>query len=470
MEYSVQRLSASSMEFRFDVNKEEWDGFIKDAYAKTKNQYQIQGFRKGHVPMSVLERMYGKVVFFEDAADIAVQKYWQEAVAKEENLELIDNPLLDIREMSEDGLKFVITATVKPEFELGKYTGLTVEKQDFKVTDKDVDAAVDKELSRHSRKIEVDDRAAKNGDTVNIDFSGSVDGVKFDGGTAEKFDLKLGSGSFIPGFEEQVVGMKVGDEKDITVTFPADYSAENLAGKEAVFAIKMHGISYEEVPALDDEFVKDVSDKDTVAEYKAQIKADLEKTAKARAEAAENDALITEIINGTNIDIPDVMIREETDKMIEDLKYRIEQQTGVKFADYLKYVDTTEEKLREDRKEAAKVQAKGRLIMDAIIAKEAFEATEEEIDKKFAEIAAEVGKTVEEYKKLVGEQVIPYIENEIKSDKMMAFLRANNKFAAKKKTEKAEKTANTEKAEKADAAKKTAAKKPAAKKKTDAAK
>lgn len=464
MEYSVQRLSASSVEFRFDVNKEEWDGFIKDAYAKTKGQYQIQGFRKGHVPMSVLERMYGKAVFFEDAADIAVQKYWQEAVQKEGNLELVDNPLLDIREMSEDGLKFVVTATVKPEFELGKYTGLTVEKSEWKVTDEDVEDAIQKELNRHSRKVEVDDRAAKSGDSVNIDFSGSVDGKKFDGGSAEKFDLKLGSGSFIPGFEEQVAGMKVGEEKDITVTFPKDYAAENLAGKEAVFNVKLHGISYDEVPAFDDEFVKDVSDKDTVAEYKKEIKTNLEKTAQARAEAAENDALITEIINGTNIDIPDVMIREETDKMIEDLKYRVEQQTGMKFADYLKIVDTTEQALREDRKEAAKVQAKGRLVMDAIIAKEGFEVTEEDIDKKFSEIAAEVGKTVEEYKKLVGDRVNPYIENEIKSEKMMAFLRANNKFAAKKaeKTEKAQKTEKAEKAADAEKpAKKTAAKKKA---------
>lgn len=464
MEYSVQRLSASSFEFRFDVNKEEWDGFIKDAYVKTKGQYQIQGFRKGHVPMNILERMYGKAVFYEDAADLAVQKYWQEAVAKEENLELIDNPLLDIREMSEDGLKFVVTATVKPEFELGKYTGLTVEKSEWKVDDKDVDYEIESILKKHSRKIEVDDRAAKMGDNVNIDFSGSVNGEKFEGGTAKKFDLKLGGGRFIPGFEEQVEGMKIGEERDITVTFPEDYGEKKLAGKEAVFHIKLHTISFEEIPELDDEFVKDVSEKDTVAEYKAEIKADLEAKAKARAESAENDALITEIVNGTNIDIPDVMIREETDKMIEDLKYRIEQQTGVRFADYLKYVGTTEQALREERKEAAKVQAKARLIMDAIIKKEGFEASEEDVEKKFGQIAEEVGKSVEEYKKIVGEAVIPYIENEVKSDKMIAFLRENNKFAAKKKTEK---SAKAEKAEgEGEAAK--PAKKPVAKKKTAA--
>ncbi len=429
MEYKFNRLSNSQAELCFDVNKEEWTACIETAYKKTKNQYQIQGFRKGHVPMNVIVKRYGVQVFFEDAIDVAIEKYWQDAFEKE-NLELVDSPALEVKEVSEDGLKFAVKVTVSPEFKLGEYKNVSVEKETVKVSAKDVNDAIDRELDRHSRMVDVDNRASKKGDVVNIDYSGSVDGVKFEGGTAEKQDLELGSGSFIPGFEEQVEGMNIGDEKDISVTFPKDYH-EHLAGKDAVFHIVLHGIKVKEVPALDDEFVKDVSEKSsTVEEYKKEVKARLTEQAEQRAKNIETNRLLSKIVENTEIDLPEVMIESEMDAIVEEESNHMKQQ-GFTLDMYLEYVKMSKEDFRAQYKDEAKNTVKSRLVLEAIAKAEKLEATEEDVDKELSKYAETSGKTVEELRKdFAG--MIGYIKNNILNQKIVEFLRENNKFVAKK--------------------------------------
>ncbi len=468
MEYSVQRQSNSKIEFCFDVNKEEWLACINEAYAKNKNKYQIEGFRRGKVPFNVLVKRYGIEIFYEDAIDVAIQKYWSEAIEKE-NFELVDNPALDIKEVSEDGLKFVVEITVTPEFTLGAYTGFSVEKEEINVTDEQVEMAINSELNKHTRYIDVDDRNAELGDVVTIDYSGSVNGVKFDGGTAEKQPLELGSGQFIPGFEEQVVGMAIGEEKDINVTFPQEYHAE-LAGKDAVFAIKLHEIKKKEVPALDDEFVKDISDKDTVEEYKQDVKEKLTKNATQRALNVENDRLIRAIVEKTEIDIPEVMIENELDKIVEEEAFQM-QQRGYELKTLLENAGMKMEDYRARFKEEAQNSVKTRLVVNAIVKKEDITATDADIDAEYQELADAYGMTVDKLKEMYGKAAEGFIKSDAINKKLFAFLRDNNKFEAKKAEKKpATKKAPAKKAEdgeeKQAPAKKAPAKKPAAKKTT----
>ncbi len=461
MEYSVQRQSNSKIEFCFDVNKEEWDACVKEAYAKNKGKYQIEGFRRGKVPFNVLVKRFGVEVFYEDAIDVAIQKYWSEAISKED-FELVDQPALDIKEVSEDGLKFVVEIIVTPDFTLGQYKGFTVEKEVINVTDEQVDMAINSELNKHTRYIDVDDRAAENGDVVTIDYSGSVDGVKFDGGTAEKQPLELGSGQFIPGFEEQVVGMKIGEEKDINVTFPKEYH-ENLAGKDAVFAIKLHEIKKKEVPALDDEFVKDISDKDTVAEYKADIKDKLQKNAEQRALNVENDRLLRAIVEKTEIDIPEVMIENELDKIVEEEAFQM-QQRGYELKKLLESANMKMEDYRARFKDEAQNSVKTRLIVNAIVKAENIVATDEDMEKEYEELANAYGMTVEKIKEAYGKAAESFIKTDAINKKLFAFLRDNNTFEVKKEEKVAKKPAAKKEATDGDA--KPSAKKPAAKKTT----
>lgn len=460
MEYQLNKLSNNQAEFVFDVNKEEWQSCIEGAYKKTKNQYQIQGFRKGHVPMNVLVKRYGIQLFFEDAIDVAIERYWQEAFDKE-NLELVDSPALEVKEVSEDGLKFAVKVTVRPEFKLGEYKGLSIDKEPVKVSAKEVTEAINRELDNHSRMVDVDDRAAKKGDVVNIDYSGSVDGVKFDGGTAEKQDLELGSGSFIPGFEEQVEGMNIGEERDINVTFPKDYH-EHLAGKDAVFHIVLHAIKVKEVPALDDEFVKDVSEKSaTVEEYKKEVKARLTEQAEQRAKNIETNRLLAKIVENTSIDIPEVMIENEMDTIVEEESNHMKQQ-GFTLEMYLEYLKMSKEDFRAQYKEEAANSVKSRLVLEAIVKEEHIEATEEDVDNELAKYSETSGKSVEDIRKDF-QGMMGYIKNNIVNQKLVDFLRSNNKFVAKKAAPKAD-AENKEVAEgEAKPAKKAPAKKAAKK-------
>lgn len=413
MEYSVQKLSKSKIEIAVNIEKEEWEKYIKDVYEKNKFKYSVEGFRKGKVPMSVLVNRYGKSFFFEDALDEAMDKSYSEIVEKE-NLHVITSPDVDLKNLGEDGTKFVITVIVKPEFELGQYKGLTFEKEPVAVTDEEVTAEMDRERESRARMIEKD-TAAENGDTVIIDYSGSIDGVKFDGGTAEKQPLELGSKTFIPGFEDQVIGMQKGEQKDIEVTFPEDYGSKDLAGKKAVFAITLHEVQKKELPEIDDEFVKDIDDElNTVDEWKEKIKSGiLDKKAK-NAEVKLENAIVEKIAENTEIEIPECMIEEELDYRIQDFENNLKQY-GLKMADYLKYSNSSVEKMKDEQRDEATRNVKIRLVLEEICKKENLTVAPEEIQSKIEGLQ---GKDLQ--------QAVNYYANQLLTDKLLTFLKENN--------------------------------------------
>ncbi|MDE6565523.1 MAG: trigger factor, partial [Clostridia bacterium] len=335
MNYNKEILENSEIKYVVEADSSAWQNAIREAYNKTKHKFNIEGFRKGKAPMSVITRMYGVGVFFDDALDIILQSLYTELLEKETELVPVARPNVDIVAISDSELKVAFTITVTPEFTLGEYKGLKLKKVSSKVTDEMIAEEITKAQEKAGAWEDVTDRACQKFDTVVIDYSGSVDGVKFEGGTAEKQNLELGSGMFIPGFEEQVEGMKIGEEKDITVKFPEEYGAENLAGKDAVFAIKLHEIKKKVLPEVNDEFAKDVSEFDTVEDYKADIKAKLQKTAEDKANREMENALLDKIAENTEINIPDAMIEEQIEEMIQEFEYRLAYQ-GMKPEDYYK--------------------------------------------------------------------------------------------------------------------------------------
>jgi trigger factor len=427
MNYSLQKSSKCQSEVTIDINKDEWEICIKDAYNKNKHKYRIEGFRAGKVPFSVMCNRYGKEIFYEEALDLALMKYYGEVLEKEENLNPVSRPKVDVKEVDENGVKILLEIETYPEFELGKYKGLKIEKFKTDVSDTEVNDEIDKKREQTARFVDVTDRACTKGDKVIIDYSGSVNGVKFDGGTAQNQELTLGSGSFIPGFEEQVEGMKIGDERDIKVKFPAEYHAPDLADKDAVFKINLSAIKSKELPALDDEFAKDVSEFDTLKEYKDSVKAKLTEAAEKKAYHEENEKIIDAIAETTEIDIPTSMVDEELDRIISELKARM-RYSGLRFEDYLKYIDQTEDMIRADRAEEAKKSVKVRLIFEAIIKEEELKVEKEDIDNEIERVAKEIGKDIEEFKKTMREQDAGRMMNKIMVDKLFGLLRENNKI------------------------------------------
>ena len=369
----------------------------------------------------MLENVYGAGVFFEEAFNEAFPKYYGEVLDKEKDLFPVDRPDIDIDKIDEKGIVFSAVVTTKPEVTVTEYKGMKHPKIEYNVTDADIEEEIKKAQERASRLVPVEDRPAEDGDTVLIDYSGSVDGVQFEGGTAEKQTLVLGSHSFIPGFEEGVVGMKTGEEKDLNVKFPEDYHAENLKGKDAVFHVKLHEIKKKEVPEFNDEFVKDVSEFDTVDAYRADIKKRLEEQNARRATQEMENALVDLILEKTPVNIPDCMIQSQIDSMVQEFEYRLMYQ-GLKLDDYLKYTGMKLEDLRKSYEDQAKKSVKTRLIFEALIRQEKIEATEEDKQKKFAEMAEAAKKEVEEFKKSLPERQLEYIENEIIIDKLFALL------------------------------------------------
>lgn len=457
MSYTVEKLEKSQVKFVFDIDAETFAKAVDAAYNKTKHKYAIPGFRKGHVPKKVIEGIYGKEVFFEDAMDIVIPEAYSEALDKESDIEVVAQPELTSFDFKEDGgATFTLTVAVRPEVKLGKYKGLSVERKVEKVTAKQVDEAVEDAREKQARIIETDE-AAKKGDIVNIDFVGSVDGVKFDGGSAESYDLELGSGSFIPGFEDQLVGVKAGDKKDVKVTFPEDYHAEELKGKEAVFECTVHAVKKKELPSLDDDFAKEISEFDTLAEYKADVKNKLMKDAEARADREFEDAVVQTVVDGAEVEIPQAMIDQEAEDMVKEFEYRLSYQ-GIKLEDYLKYINMTRDQLLDEYKEQAAKSVKVRLVMEEIVKREEMKFEQADIDAKLAEMAERSGQDVETFKKGLGKEHYDYLANQLLSEKLMEMLRNEN--GAAKKAAKADKAEGEEK--------KPAAKKPAAKKAADA--
>ena len=433
MEYSIQKLEKSTVEISISIDKAEWTNYIQEAYNKNKFRYALEGFRKGKVPFNVLVKRYGIEVFFEDAMDIAMSKAYGEILEKEK-LDPVSRPQVDINVVDAEGLKFSIGVSLYPEFEVASYTGLTFKKVVNKVKKAEIDAEINRELEGNARFINVTDRAVQDGDMITLDYSGAVDGVKFEGGTAKDQALTIGSNQFIPGFETQLIGKEIGVECDINVTFPTEYHAADLAGKEAVFTCTVKEIKVKELPALDDEFAKDLGF-DKLTEYKADVKARLQKKADEEAVTKENETILSTIVDATEIDIPDCMIEEELDRFVGNMKANMAQY-GLKFEDYLTYAQTTEEDIRKERKDAATKELKVGMVMEAIIKKENLVPTKEDFDAEIKKMAEAQGMSEEEFAKNADERTYNYMMTRLMDEKLIAFLRANNTIEEKKATKK----------------------------------
>lgn len=425
MNYTVEKLEKNKAKITVKVDAQDWQNALQKAYEKTKNKYQIGGFRKGHVPYKVLVNAYGVGVFFDDALDIILPQEYGKVLEQEKELDPVDTPEVGINAISDATLEFTLTVQCKPDFTLGKYTGLEIARDKVEVSKEEVQAEINAKLEEAGAWIPVVDRAAQNGDQVLIDYSGSVDGVKFDGGTAEKQTLTLGSGMFIPGFEEQVVGMNIGDQKDVNVTFPEEYHEKSLAGKQAVFAVKLHEINIKDVPTLDDESVKDISEFDTVEEYKASVKSKIEEKKNAEADSKLENDLIQKIADDSKVEIPQCMIEQQIDDMIQEFEQRLQYQ-GLNAKDYYKYTGMTQEKLRENYKEMAEKNVKLRLTLDALLKAVQVPVSDEEIDEKIADMANQAGKTFEEYKGYINEQYREYLRRDLITSKLFEYLKNNN--------------------------------------------
>ena len=414
----------NEVKLTFNIEAEKFEEAMKKVYAKTAKYFNIPGFRKGKAPMQLVERQYGSAIFYEDAFNELVPDIYDEAI-KENKIEAVSRPNIDIVQM-EKGKELIFTATVetKPEVELGKYKGIEIKKIEYTTTDKDIEHELGHMAERNARLVTVEDRAVEKGDITTIDFEGSIDGVQFEGGKAENHELEIGSNTFIPGFEDQIIGMKLEEEKDIKVKFPEDYFSKDLAGKDAVFKVTLHEIKKKELPKIDDEFAKDVSEFDTLAELKNSIKEklDTENTEKAKYETEEE--AIKVVCDNTKLDIPNGMIELEIDNMIKDMETRLSYQ-GLNLNQYLQIMNKTEAEIRENFKEQAERSIKSRLVLEAIVKAENFEVTPEEVSEKVKEMASQYGRKEEEL--LENEQLKEYIESNLKTQKAIEFIVKNAK-------------------------------------------
>lgn len=434
----------NELKLTFTVEAEKFDEGMKTVYKKTAKYFSIPGFRKGKAPMSIIERTYGSSIFYEDTFNEIVPEIYEKEL-KENNIEAVSRPEIEITQM-EKGKDLIFTAVVqtKPEVKLGKYKGVEVEKIDTSVVAADVKKELDRMAEKNARMVSVDNRAVKNKDIAVIDFEGFVNGVPFEGGKAENHELEIGSKTFIPGFEDQVIGMKINEEKDINVKFPEEYFSKELAGKDATFKVKLHEIKVKELPAIDDEFAKDVSEFDTLKDLKASIKEKLVEDKKNQAKYQLEDAVIKEVAKNTEIDIPSGMIETELDNILKDIDGRLAYQ-GLNLAQYLKLINKSEDDMRKEYEAQASESVKTRLVLEAIVKAEKIEATDAEIEEKIKEMAKNYGKKEEEL--LENENLKEYLKNNITTEKAIQFIVDNAKIKATKKAEKTEKTANTEKSE-----------------------
>lgn len=425
MKYTFEKAEKSTVKITMELTAEEWKASIDSAYEKTKGKFAIPGFRKGKVPKSIIEKNYGTGVFYEEAINIAFPKYYGEVLDKETSIEPVGQPDIDVKDLSDDGITLVAIVPVKPEVILGKYKGITFKKVEYNVKDEDVEEELKRLQDRNSRLVEVTDREVKDGDTVIIDYSGSVDGVKFEGGTAEKQTLVIGSKTFIPGFEDQVIGMKIGEDRDINVKFPEEYHAENLKGKDAVFAIKLHEIKVRELPEITDDFIKESTGSESVEAYKEETKARLEKQNADRASRELEGQIVKKITETSEVIIPDAMIEAQIDHMVQEMSYRMSYQ-GLKLEDYLKYMGKTMEEFRKGYEDQAKDIVKSQLVIDKIITDEKIEATDAEIEARVEEMAKAQGKPVPDVKKYLGSRQLDYFKNEIIIKKLFDLLKSEN--------------------------------------------
>lgn len=429
----LENLEGNKAKLTITVDAETFRKALNEAYKKTGRRYAVQGFRKGHAPRKVIETVYGEGVFYEDAFELCWGEAYDKAV-EEHDLFVVDRPDVDILSIGEnEGVVFTAEVTLKPEVTLGAYKGIAVPKADYTVSDEDVMKALEAERENQARFVDVD-RPAENGDRVLLDYSGSVDGEKFDGGTAEDQTLVLGSNTFIPGFEDQLVGIKAGESRDVNVTFPAEYHAEHLAGKAAVFACTVKAVQKKELPEIDDDFIGDISEFETVDAWKEDKKAKMTEDKKRYNDNMRENLAIKGACDNAAVDIPDCMIDRQVDYMVQDLKYRL-QGSGLDWNTYLKYLNTTETDMRKNYRAEAEARVKMQLVIDAVAKAENVQATDEEIEEEIRKYAENGSTDVETFKATLSTGDREYLADRIMVDKTVKLI-----------TDAAVETENTEKA------------------------
>ncbi len=426
MSLQVEKLEKNMAKLTIEVSAEEFDKAIDKAYQKNKGKINLPGFRKGKAPRQMIEKMYGVGVFYEDAANIIIPEAYSKEVSECTDLEIVSQPEIDVVQI-EKGKSFIFTAEValKPEVELGKYTGITVEVAAPEVKDEDVEAELKKAQEEQARTIPVEDRAVADGDMTTIDFEGFVDGVPFDGGKGTDYPLTIGSHAFIDTFEEQLIGKNIGEEVEVNVTFPEEYHAEELKGKPAMFKVTVKAIKVKELPELDDDFAQDVSDFDTLAEYKDDIRKKLTEKAEAAAKNEKEEKLIDAIIADAKMDIPEPMVATQQEQMIRDFAGRIAQQ-GLSFEQYMQFTGMTMDMLKEQMKPQALKRIQVRLVLEAIAAKEAFEVTEDDINKELEAMAEMYKMDLDKLKEVVTDVEKEAMKKDIVVSKAAEFVVANN--------------------------------------------
>ncbi len=415
-----EKLEGNKGKLTITVDAETFRKALNEAYKKTAGRYAVQGFRKGHAPRKVIETYYGEGVFYEDAFELCWGEAYDEAV-KEHDLFVVDRPDVDILSIGEnEGVTYVAEVTLKPEVTLGEYKGIAVPKADYTVSDEDVQKALEAERENQARFVDVD-RPAENGDRVLLDYSGSVDGEKFDGGTAEDQTLVLGSNTFIPGFEDQLVGAVAGESRDVNVTFPTEYHAEHLAGKAAVFACTVKAVQKKELPEIDDEFIGDISEFETVDAWKADKKEKMLAEKKQSLDNMRENLAIKGACDNATVDIPDCMIERQVDYMMQDIKYRLAG-SGLDFNTYLKYLNTTEADLRKTYRTEAEARVKMQLVIEAISKAENVQATDEEIEEEIKKYAENGSTDVETFKSTLTDADREYFADRIVVDKTVKLI------------------------------------------------
>ncbi len=444
MSYTYEKVSGNKAKLTFTVPAEQFDEALQKAFLKVRGRINVPGFRRGKAPRRMIETLYGESVFYDEALDAIFPDVYREAV-KELDLHPVDQPEVEMDEIGAGkDLKFHLEVFVRPDVTLGDYKGLEVEVAQQKVTDEMIDARIAQDQEKVSRTVDVEDRSVQNGDTVNLNYAGTVDGVAFDGGTAENQTLTIGSNQFIPGFEEQMIGMNIGEEKDLNVTFPAQYHAENLAGKDAVFHVKVNSIQATEKPALDDDFAADVSEFNTFAEYRENVVKELTKQVEeSNANAIEN-AVMEKAVANAQMDVPAAMIDDQVDYMIQDMEMNMRYQ-GLKMEDFLKYTGQTLDAMKLSYRGEAERRVKTELVMEAIRKAEGAEPTEEEIEAEIKRQAESMGRDAEDFKKSLTDSQKDYLKDNAEIRKALKVMRESAKVSEPKPAEepKAEEAAET---------------------------
>ena len=415
----------NELKLEFTIEAKKFDEGMKKVYAKSAKYINIPGFRKGKAPMAIVEKHYGPEIFYEDTFNEIVPEEYEREL-KENNIEAVSRPEIEVKQMGK-GQDLIFTAVVqtKPEVKLGKYKGIQLNKVEYTVSEEDINHELGHMAERNSRLVTVEDRPVEDGDITVIDFEGFVDGVAFEGGKAENHELTIGSKTFIPGFEDQIIGMKIDEERDINVKFPDEYFSEELKGKDAVFKVKLHEIKKKELPELNDDFAKDTSEFDTLDELKASIKEKLEHENEHKAKYEMEDAAIKAVVETVEVEIPSGMVETELENMIKDMETRMSYQ-GIRMEQYLQMMGKTMEEFKKENEEQAKTSVKTRLTLEAIVKAENIEASEEEINAKVEEMSAMYGKTAEELK--ANEQFVTYVKDSLKNEAVIKFLLDNAKI------------------------------------------